>query len=30
VIDLAKPIIGDVPTYPTRGAALEALRTRYT
>jgi hypothetical protein len=30
VLDLARPIIGDVPTYPSRDAALEALRNRYT
>jgi len=29
VIDVARPIIGDVPTYPSRDAALEALRDRY-
>jgi anti-anti-sigma factor len=30
LLDLARPIIGDVPTYPSRDAALEALRNRYT
>jgi anti-anti-sigma factor len=29
LLDLARPIIGDVPTYPSRDAALEALRDRY-
>jgi anti-anti-sigma factor len=29
VLDLARPIIGDVPTYPSRDAALDALRDRY-
>jgi len=29
VIDVARPIFGDVPTYPSRDAALEALRDRY-
>lgn len=29
VLDIAGPIIGDVPTYPSRDAALEALRDRY-
>jgi anti-anti-sigma factor len=30
VLAIARPIIGDVPTYPSRDAALEALRTRYS
>lgn len=29
VLDIAGPIIGDVPTYPSREAALGALRDRY-
>lgn len=29
VLEIARPIIGDVPTYPSRDAALEALRDRY-
>ena len=28
LLDLSKPIIGDIPTYSTREAALEALTTR--
>ena len=30
VLEIARPIIGDVPTYPSRDAALEALRDRYS
>jgi hypothetical protein len=30
VLDIARPMIGDVPTYPSRDAALEALRDRYS
>jgi anti-anti-sigma factor len=30
VLEIARPIIGDVPTYPSRDTALEALRDRYT
>jgi hypothetical protein len=30
VLEIARPIIGDVPTYPSRDPALEALRGRYT
>ena len=30
VLEIARPVIGDVPTYPSRDAALEALRARYT
>jgi anti-anti-sigma regulatory factor len=29
VLEIARPIMGDVPTYPSRDAALEALRDRY-
>lgn len=30
VLEIARPIIGDVPTYRSRDAALEALRNEYT
>jgi hypothetical protein len=30
VLEIARPIIGDVPTYASRDAALEALRDRYS
>lgn len=30
VLEIARPIMGDVPTYPSRDAALAALRDRYS
>jgi anti-anti-sigma factor len=29
LLDIARPVIGVIPTYPSRDAALDALRNRY-